>query len=480
MGNKGSTMVYQQNGGQKINNKDELSKHMKFKNVINHIAAKYITNANFQDLKNLQKPDYCNKLIVLTSKAINRYMKTMNIDYLEQKTHKGKKINKIVKAPVLYFDQTHLDDLDVTSHTRKKRMCNGIAKFYVKIAHVFAAIATTINAKYTYTDDVTNQEKEILLSQYDNLPLCARRISALKPHQNTKNRVSIKPKNCKMNIKQKKPIDGIDNRPLETRLLSDEVGIPELESLYFDEYDFETGKYIGVTEEAKKSYYNDLQKFYFAFTSGMPFPNELGIVIKYKGRISKKLISQYFNKYGQIQFIDRRKGKSYILFKNQNSQLAALKDPNFLVKKWEIKSFSDIPLQDFHNHPLCKKHSWEHSFTGSPNDKLFQEYAIHIQNMIQKSQELEKSLLSVIKKLFVYWIDPIKKEKVLTINPNLDDKLLQQLVEQTRETILKLYIGCEDDFNKGLTLFNAIVNSKSIETSKRRIRNFERKRESMY
>ena len=168
------------------------------------------------------------------------------------------------------------------------------------------------------------------------------------------------------------------------------------------------------------------------------------------------------------------------MFKNQNSQLAALKDPNFLVKKWEIKSFSDIPLQDFHNHPLCKKHSWEHSFTGSPNDKLFQEYAIHIQNMIQKSQELEKSLLSVIKKLFVYWIDPIKREKVLTINPNLDDKLLQQLVEQTRETILKLYIGCEDDFNKGLTLFNAIVNSKSIETSKRRIRNFERKRESMY
>ena len=91
MGNKGSTMVYKQNGGQKINNKDELSKHMKFKNVINHIAAKYITNANFQDLKNLQKPSYCNKLIVLTSKAINRYMKTMNIDYLEQKTHKGKK-----------------------------------------------------------------------------------------------------------------------------------------------------------------------------------------------------------------------------------------------------------------------------------------------------------------------------------------------------------------------------------------------------
>ena len=57
-------------------------------------------------------------------------------------------------------------------------MCTGIAKFYVKIAHLFAAIATTVT-KYTYTDDVTNEEKEILLHQYDKLPLCARRIAAL-------------------------------------------------------------------------------------------------------------------------------------------------------------------------------------------------------------------------------------------------------------------------------------------------------------
>ena len=69
------------------------------------------------------------------------------------------------------------------------------------------------------------------------------------------------------------------------------------------------------------------------------------------------------------------------------------------------------------------------------------------------------------KKLFAYWLDPVKKEKVLTINPNLDDKLLQQLVEETREKLLKLYIECEQDFNKGLTLYKAIVDSKNIETS---------------
>ena len=99
--------------------------------------------------------------------------------------------------------------------------------------------------------------------------------------------------------------------------------------------------------------------------------------------------------------------------------------------------------------------------------------------MIHKSQTLEKSLLSVIKKLFAYWRDPVKREKVLTINPNLDEKLLQTLVEQTRETLLKLYVECEQDFNKGLSLFKAITDSKGIETSRRRIRNFERKRQQM-
>ena len=94
--------------------------------------------------------------------------------------------------------------------------------------------------------------------------------------------------------------------------------------------------------------------------------------------------------------------------------------------------------------------------------------------MIHKSKTLENSLLSVIKKLFSYWLDPVKKEKVLTINPNLDEKLLQQLVEETREKLLKLYIECEQDFNKGLTLYKSIVDSKNIETSQRRIKNLRK------
>ena len=49
MGNKGSTLLHPQKGGENTNYKDKHTKHMKFKTVINYIAAKYITNASFQD-----------------------------------------------------------------------------------------------------------------------------------------------------------------------------------------------------------------------------------------------------------------------------------------------------------------------------------------------------------------------------------------------------------------------------------------------
>ena len=481
MGNKGSRQI---GGANIINEKDnKYTKHMKFKTVTNYIAAKYITTASFQDLKNLQKPAYCNKLIILTSKIINKYLTSMNVDFLAQKTKKGAIINKMDKSPILYFDKSDLDKLDVSSHVKKKRICIGMAKFYVKIAHLFAAIATTINAKYTYNDDITNEEKEILLQQFNTLPLCARRISILKPHQKTQNRISVKSDNCNMNIKKTSSNIGGVEVPipsLETKSLKDEIGIPELELLYFDDYDFTTGKYVGVTKEARESYYHDLEKFYQAFTNGLQFPNKIGIIVNRATNMAKEQINQHFKKYGQITFIDVQKNKAYVKFKNENSRNNALNDKIFKVSKWEIKSFTDIPLQDFHNHPLCKKNSpWLKSYTGRPTDKLFKEYAQHIQNMIHKSQTLEKSLLSVIKKLFAYWRDPVKREKVLTINPNLDEKLLQTLVEQTRETLLKLYVECEQDFNKGLSLFKAITDSKGIETSRRRIRNFQRKRDKM-
>ena len=54
-------------------------------------------------------------------------------------------------------------------------------------------------------------------------------------------------------------------------------------------------------------------------------------------------------------------------------------------------------------------------------------------------------------------------------------KVLQELVEKAREAIIQLYIGCEEDFQKGLQIFEAIVKAKMLETAQRRIKGFEKK-----
>ena len=64
MGNQNSRKT--EENQQTIENEDDIA-NMKFENVISYVAAKYITQANFKDLENLHKPDYCNKLVILTS-----------------------------------------------------------------------------------------------------------------------------------------------------------------------------------------------------------------------------------------------------------------------------------------------------------------------------------------------------------------------------------------------------------------------------
>jgi hypothetical protein len=79
---------------------------------------------------------------------------------------------------------------DVQKSIKKKRICIGIAKFYVKIAHIFAAIVMTINPVYTYKDN-TGETVHTGLLKKDTIPkntkrkitkynICDNRIKALK------------------------------------------------------------------------------------------------------------------------------------------------------------------------------------------------------------------------------------------------------------------------------------------------------------
>jgi hypothetical protein len=393
--------------------------------IIDYIATNYILTQNFQDMKNLSDTNYCNNLVILTSKIIAENLNNMDVKFLAQRIKQGVETNEMTKERIIYLNKNNLDNLDVPNKTQKRRLCIGIAKFYVKIAHLFAAIVTTINPSFTYKDSYGGQ-KEVSLLEKQSLPsdaqttikrinLCSRRLNALVNNQDFNvsrdENVSIKPNFCYLNY---------DNKSGKEKTFLNEPGIPELEKLYYDKYDYDAGGFTGMTDKTRKEVYEkDVETFYKIFTGNTEIPKDaLG-----------------------------------------NSK---------------IRSFKDIPLRDFHKSKGCTKDGvYNRSYTGKLKNKLFSQYADHIKSMMQTTEINQNKLINVLDKLFVIVLNPNTKKKETIINPNLNEKQLQELVDIARNVIVEMYVKCEDDFIKGLQIFEAIVEKQIMDTSQKQIKNLE-------
>ena len=156
---------------------------------LDFIAANYISTQNFKDMERLADMDYCNKLVVVTADSIASNLNDLNVNYLAQRLKNGIEINEMTKSNILYLKQNNLENLDVKNNTTKRRLCIGIAKFYVKIAHLFSAIVTTVNPIYVYKDENGNTVETNLLNK-KNIPasanvsikrmdVCSKRLNAL-------------------------------------------------------------------------------------------------------------------------------------------------------------------------------------------------------------------------------------------------------------------------------------------------------------
>jgi hypothetical protein len=372
-----------------------------FYDVIDYIATYYILTMDFKSLSKLSEKAYCDKLVVLTSDIIERYFNDMEITYLAQRIKGGVEVNDLSKEKVIFINKDNLEGLDISNDAqksiKKKRVCIGIAKFYVKVAHIFAAIIMTINPVYTYKD-ATGQTVKTGLLEKDKIPknvnrklyklnICDNRIRALKKGEqldDVTGNVTLQPKVCDM------------------RLYLD------------DNYDYSNGNFTGMSESTKSQFTNDLKLFYTAFTGNETMPPE-------------------------------------------------------------ISKFSDIKLRDYSKKPGCQGTTpvLKNNYTLNQKDKLFVDYAENTKKMIQTAADNQSKLLSVINELFTYVIDPYSGKKVIRINPKLNDELLQKAVEKTRRFIVDLYIKCETDYVTGVKLYEAIVESKILETTQKQIDNLK-------
>lgn len=416
MGNQFSTNSNTQEEAEEVD-KNDISKPMSSYEIIDYIATYYILTADFVSLTRLNSnKDYCDNLVVLTSDIIDRYFTDMEITYLAQRTQNGIVIDETKKDKMIFIDKDDLAKLDINNPLKKKRVCQGIAKFYIQVAHVFATIVRTVNPVYVYRDNEGNIVRANLYEKH-NIPegvpremykmnICDMRIKALQGNQNYFNLgpedpMTINPDICSMNI------DDSGN----VKTLIEEPGIPELEHLYYDDgYNYETGKFEKMSEDAVIQYEDDLKLFHEAFT-GNP-------------------------------------------------------------KDETIRKFSDIKLRDFGKSEECSGNVPE--IKGSLKDELFAQYADNLRRMIDNANKNQDRLTDIINKLFTYIEDPQTKKKVVRINPQLTEDGLQKVVAETRELVVKMYLTCERDFEEGINIYKAIVAQRLLKRTEGETKSLDR------
>ena len=401
----------------------DLPKEKTLSSTIDYLAANYILTSNFQDLKNLTDPKYCKNLVILTSDVISRYLTEREIVFLKQRMEGSLEKNEMTKENIAYFKKDNIGKMDIKSDLKKKRMCIAVAKYYVKIFHVFNAIAHTINPSYTWKDkfgstvtvdyEHRNEIPQDAQPTISKVNLCSSRINALMKdkapldilkNNETNTIMDISSKFCDLNV----------GKPGSSKTLGNEPGIPELEALYFDIYDYNTGKFSSMSEKMLTQYKTDLKSFYELFTGKKTVPEN-------------------------------------------------------------ITKFSQIPLRDYNTSKPCANNgAFRKTYKGTLKEKLFKEYAENVQTMMTNTSSNQKILLGIIDQLFVFVKDPQDpNKKLVVINPKLNNDLLSKIIVEARQTIVKLYSTCEDDFFKGLQIFEALVEKQIIDTSVAQIKKLQ-------
>jgi hypothetical protein len=381
--------------------------------IMDYIATNYILSMDFESLKKLYNKNYCDNLVVLTSDIVQKYFTNTDITYLSE---------RIIKQDnVVFVNRNDLETIDELEPNKKKDLCNGIAKFYVTIAHVFASIITTLNPVYVFTD-LNGEIKKIQLSEKNKIPygiktqilkynICDNRINSLKNNNSfdkSTGDITINPSVCNINLR--------DDGQLKT--LEDEPGIPELLDLYNDDnYDFETGTFNGMSEQTKTMFQENLKVFYTTFTGNEEMPPE-------------------------------------------------------------ITKFSDIKLRDYNKDGMCNSRL-NNPISGNISNELFMKYADNLKEMISKTNKNRDGLMEILNDLFVYFVDEETQSKRIRINPQLNEDTLKDVIIKARSSIIKLYLTCEQDYVEGIKIYEAIVEQKILETSQKQIESLKKMSEKL-
>jgi hypothetical protein len=364
---------------ERISLSDEFIEHSNpsFFHTLDFIACHYIFTTNFENMTKLYDKQYCDELVILTGDIINKYYSELEVTHLKERIETGKVTP--YKEKIIYMNKSNLNETP-----SKLSDCYQIAKFYVKISHLFFAILMTINPIFIYEDPITHKIIKATLQEKNNIPQ------------------SVTPKIISNSLCGKKINMLFGNEKYQLiQNLNDEEGIPELINLYYDsEFDHNKNTFTKMSDKMKKKYNHDLKEFYKTFTQSNSMPEN-------------------------------------------------------------IKSFSDIKLNNYSPEDLLE------GGRRRENLVIIKEYATNLRKMIKNVNKIQKKLLDILDKIFIYDKDPEfpDNEEIIRISPHLTEKILQDYINISRQLIVQLYIDCEEDFLEGVKIYEALIENITFHTS---------------
>lgn len=483
MGNTSSTGVNIKEN--ELSLKELNESNAKFLTKLNEIATNYILGQNFQDMVRLTNSKYCDDLVIITSKILKKsysaeqiqyaYKKMFNSDlpideYIQNSKDQRQNSNQ---AP-MFLKRQDVELGDLMDKEQKKKMCIDIAKYYVKIAHLFAAIITTLNPVFSWrtsasssravlkpfvSDETTNQvvsndavDESVNEEVDENSNLTNSNSDII----NDMNDLGITPKNTindvddvtnMDDINVSKGGDGDDGGEGDNPNIANDVGDYEKEDIATAT--LENKQYIpDMIKEVKVENLNfcnsrisdlmDMDEIVDLAEGKNLIPGQtIDSTIKIKTKLCSSNLNNnnegysrtktvydlpgfaelsrlYFDKYNVSKGrFDRMSSESENEKKRNVALLYTLFTGNRNPPK-DIRSFKDIPLHSFNDTIECDNPEslFNKTYLGTTKDKLFIEYVEQIKKMIFESNMIRNSLLEIIDRVFI--VRPITPSSVLS------------------------------------------------------------------
>jgi len=410
------------------NTKHQLREKLK---KLNNVAFDYIIHSN---LNKLDQKEHCNDLIILTSGIIDKAFNAQEVEYIYQHTQSGKVIDKKNKELLMYFNKNTMDNFKkYDAASRKQNMCNSIAKYYVKIAHVLEAISSALDYQTSICHKRLNVIKinEDMENKTANINIDFDPVYTPSTKQSLKENIESLDAKPPMPVQEKPPMPVQEKPPMPVQ---EKPPMPVQEKPIMPVMGNQQGgndKIITLADEISISNLDRLYNFNEDY-------NYNGAEKKELSEYGKQLKEQY--KKDLLNFF-----KAYV----DNS---VTKLPN------GINTFKDIEILSLQSKPE------KYTRTINNSDNLLGELSNKLKEMQEKILNNELKLMGELQKIVTY--EPISRKtkegkitqkRFIELKSNLNDEILtKNIIPNLRKILTELYTTCQIDYTEILKVFEGI------------------------